>query len=215
MFWFIFNAFVGVLIYSVCFLLQKLCSLVFLHYIAISARLQVKLFIITVFAIPQHYLQHSNCTFPCHVYSKTPQTNILSVCRSSQFVSHINIALAWVYFSNVISQGCLSNCISPVYMKWKFLRLKMYSDRGAAFWYLDKLKCFDGWRWNSNDAEKVELSSLKWDFSGSHVSCVCSFRYMILVVCFTAWMIAVIGRAQVVTFSISLSLSNYVTVFHV
>lgn len=100
-------------------------------------------------------------------------------------------------------------------MKWKFLRLEIYSDRSAAFWYLDKLKCFDVWCWNSNDVERVELSGLKWDFSESHVSYERSLRYMILVVCFTAWTVAVIVCSQVDTFSISLSLSNYFTIFHV
>lgn len=106
-------------VYIFHFPVAELHSLVSLHYICISVRLQFKLLIITV-AIPQHcYLQLSN-TFLFHIlYSKTTQTNIccMSVCRSSQFVSHINIALTWVYFSNVISLGCLSNCISPVYME--------------------------------------------------------------------------------------------------
>lgn len=105
---------------------------------------------------------------PLHLF-RTPQTNVLSVCRSSQFVSHINIALTWVYFSNLISQGCLLNCITAVGMKWKFLTLEMYSDSGVAFWYLDKLNCFDGWCQNSNDVEKVELSHVKQGFSGFHV----------------------------------------------
>lgn len=209
------NVFVGVVTYSSLLPPAKLRSPVLLHNIRILARLQFKLFTITVSAIPQYYLQRSNCTFPCHIYSETPQTNVLSVCRSSQFVSHINIALTWVYFSNVISQGCLSNCISPVYMKWKFLRLEMYSDRGAAFWYFDKLNCFDGWCWNSNDVEKMELSCLKWDFSESHMLCVCSFRYIILIVCFTAWVVAVVVCSQVDTFSIYFSLSNYFSIFHV
>lgn len=167
----------GVVPYSSLLSPANLCSPEFLHKIGILARWQFKLLIITIFAIPHYYLQRSKCTFPCHIYSKTPQTNALSIYRSSQFGSHISIALMWVYFSNAISQGCWSNCISPVYMKWKFLRLEMYSGRGASFWYLDKLKCFDGWCWNSNDVEKAELSCLKWDFRGSHVLYVCNFRY--------------------------------------
>ena len=49
---------------------------------------------------------------------------------------------------------------------------------------------FDGWCWNSNDVEKVELSCLKWVFNRvSRVVCL-QFRYMMVVVCFVTWMVA-------------------------
>ena len=150
-----FNSFVKVFTFATLLPLAKL-TLVSSFIIRMLAWLQFKWLIINIFAIPSRYLQHSNCTSHCHIYYKTPQTNVLSVCWSSQFVTVITITLMWVYFSNVISKGCLSNCISAVSWKWKCPRLEIFWHGEAVFWYLDKLKCFDCWCWNRNDAEREE-----------------------------------------------------------
>lgn len=122
--------------------------------------------IITVFAIPWHYLEHSNCTLPRHSYCRTSQTNVLCVCWSSQFVSSINIAMTWGYFSNVISQRCSSNWVSAACLKWKFLRLEIYSDREDAlqqswqtrmFWQLRQEQTWCRTRWSSEGWGGVAL----------------------------------------------------------
>lgn len=91
---------------------------------------------------------------------------------SCLFADHLNLSpvltspRTWVCFSNGISQGCLPNCVSAVCLKWKFPRLERYSDRGAAFWYLDNQKCFNGWCRNVNDAEQSHFKYFSW----SHMS---------------------------------------------
>lgn len=67
---------------SSCRSLTLLCPFVISY-----AQLKFKLFIITLSAIPQHYLQHSNCTFPCHIFQNSTNKHlicllIISVCLS-------------------------------------------------------------------------------------------------------------------------------------
>lgn len=86
---------------------------------------------------------------------------------SRLFADHLNLSpvltLLWHGYVLVmrLARGVYLIAFLPSAWNENFLRLEMNSDRGAAFWYLDNLKCLGGWRWSINDAEQ---SRLKQDF---------------------------------------------------